>query len=68
MSDVSDLVDDIQKTWGEFYPIFAANNKGPDGKWYAMPHDNSGGAIHWRKSWFSDVGVTTFPDKPGRLL
>ena len=32
MSDVTDLVEDIQKTYGELYPIFAANDKGPDGK------------------------------------
>ncbi|MCC7372272.1 MAG: extracellular solute-binding protein [Chloroflexi bacterium] len=63
MSDISDLVADIQKLYGDFYPIFKANDVGPDGKWYAMPHDNSGGAMHWRQSWFKDAGASAFPEK-----
>ena len=63
MTDLSDVVDDLKRTYGDFYPIFEANLRGPDGKWYAMPHDNSGGAMHWRRSWFSDVGATAFPDR-----
>src|SRR5581483_6673215 len=61
MSDMSDVVDDLRKTYGDFYPIFETNLKGPDGKWYAMPHDNSGGAMHWRQSWFKDAGASSFP-------
>jgi len=64
MTDLSDLADELKRSLGDFYPIFEANLKGPDGKWYAMPHDTSGGVIHWRQSWFKDTGgVTAFPQK-----
>ncbi|MCC6178607.1 MAG: extracellular solute-binding protein [Chloroflexi bacterium] len=60
MTDVSDVVHDLQQTYGQFYPIFA-NNDSVGGSWYAMPHDNSGGAYHWRQSMFGEVGYSNFP-------
>ena len=59
--DVSDVVEDLKKEWGELYPALDAVTK-VDGKYLAVPHDFSGGVIHWRKSWFKEVGTEKFPE------
>ncbi|MFN8522891.1 MAG: substrate-binding domain-containing protein [Chloroflexota bacterium] len=61
MADVSDVVDEIKKKWGDFYPSVDSATK-VDGKYLAMPHDQGGGVVHWRKSWFKEIGSEKFPE------
>jgi len=59
--DVSDICEQIGSTQGGFYDAIKANNN--DGKkWLAVPHMFGPGLIVYRKSWFDEVGVTSFPD------
>ncbi|MCC6178695.1 MAG: extracellular solute-binding protein [Chloroflexi bacterium] len=58
--DVSDVAEDVQKVTGSFFPGFAAYAK-VDGKFLGIPHDFLGTAVHYRKSWFEEVGAKEFP-------
>ena len=59
--DVSDIAESVGTSQGGFYDAIKANNS--DGsKWLAMPHMFGPGLIVYRKSWFDEVGVTSFPD------
>jgi multiple sugar transport system substrate-binding protein len=59
--DLSDVVEPLGKAEGGHYPLVKANSV--DGsKWLSMPWAIIGGMIAYRKSWFDDVGATTFPD------
>ena len=58
--DVTDVAEEIKKHTGDFYPVPEAYSK-VDGKYLAVPHDMVGNAVHWRKSWFKEVGVEKFP-------
>src|ERR1700682_1262823 len=58
--DVSDLVAWQVKEQGALYPPPEANPKGA-GKYLALPHGIVPGLIAYRKSWFDEIGVTTFP-------
>jgi len=60
LADVSDLAEDVKKVTGEFYPVPEAYTK-VDGKYLAIPRGIVGTAVHWRKSWFKDVGAEKFP-------
>ena len=58
--DVSDIVDPIGKAQGNFYGESRAVAN--DGKrWIAVPWCVLGAQIAYRKSWFDEVGATTFP-------
>jgi multiple sugar transport system substrate-binding protein len=58
--DVSDLVAWQVKEQGALYPLSDANTK-VAGKYLALPHGIVPGLIAYRKSWFDEIGVTTFP-------
>jgi multiple sugar transport system substrate-binding protein len=59
--DVSDVCEPIGSSQGGFYDAIKANNF--DGKkWLAVPHMFGPGLNVYRKSWFDEVGVTSFPD------
>ena len=58
--DVSDLVAWQVKEQGALYPLSDANTK-VAGKYLALPHGIVPGLIAYRKSWFDDVGATSFP-------
>jgi multiple sugar transport system substrate-binding protein len=61
MSDISDVVEQLkQQQFGSFYAASEACTN-VDGKYLAMPHDAGGGIMHWRKSWFAEAGITSFP-------
>ena len=60
LADVSDLAEDIKKVTGDFYPLCEAYTK-VQGKYLAIPRDIVGTAVHWRKSWFKEVGTEKFP-------
>jgi multiple sugar transport system substrate-binding protein len=58
--DVSDLVEWQVKEQGALYTQSEVNVK-VDGKYLALPHGIVPGLIAYRKSWFDEVGATTFP-------
>jgi multiple sugar transport system substrate-binding protein len=59
--DLSDVVEPIGTAEGGYYPLVKANSN--DGKkWLSMPWAIIGGMIAYRKSWFDEVGATSFPD------
>ena len=59
--DLADVVEPLGKAEGGHYPLVKANSA--DGaKWLSMPWAIIGGMIAYRKSWFHEVGATTFPD------
>lgn len=60
LADVSDVAEDVKKITGDFYPVPEAYSK-VEGKYLAIPRDIVGTAVHWRKSWFKEVGVEKFP-------
>jgi multiple sugar transport system substrate-binding protein len=58
--DVTDLATEVKQQTGDFYPqLEAASNVG--GKYFGVPHDFVGNAVHWRKSWFKEAGAETLP-------
>jgi multiple sugar transport system substrate-binding protein len=58
--DVSDVAEEIKKKVGDFYPGLDAYSK-VNGKYLAVPHDQGSNAVHWRKSWFKEVGAEKYP-------
>ncbi|MDP8925072.1 MAG: extracellular solute-binding protein, partial [Chloroflexota bacterium] len=58
--DVSDVAADVKKVTGDFYPLPEAYSN-VEGKYLAIPRDIVGTTWHWRKSWFKEVGVETWP-------
>ena len=58
---LSDVVEQLGKAEGGHYPLVKANSA--DGsKWLSMPWAIIGGMIAYRKSWFDEVGASTFPE------
>lgn len=59
--DVSDLAEDLSTKEGGLYKY--ARTMCSDGKRFmAMPWAVIGGMIAYRKSWFDEIGATTFPE------
>jgi len=58
--DVSDLVAWQVKEQGALYPLSEANTK-VAGKYLSLPHGIVPGLIAYRKSWFDEIGATSFP-------
>jgi multiple sugar transport system substrate-binding protein len=59
--DVTEIAEDLKKNvTGDYYAMSEAYTK-VDGKYLAVPHDYVGATMHWRKSWFKEVGVEKFP-------
>ena len=58
--DVSDVAQEVQGWTGPFYPGFDVYSK-VGGKYLAVPTEFIGTVVHWRKSWFKEVGVEKFP-------
>ena len=59
--DLSELAEDVGKREGGLYKYARAICS--DGKMFmGMPWAVIGGMIAYRKSWFDEIGVTTFPD------
>jgi multiple sugar transport system substrate-binding protein len=54
--DISDVVEDIGKQVGGWYP-FTAEYAKPDGKWRAIPHAYGGGAFAYRTDMFKQNNV-----------
>ncbi len=60
LADVSDVVDEIAKAQGGLYDIYAAVAKNQRG-WVAVPWCALGILLTYRKSWFDEIGASTFP-------
>ena len=59
--DLSDVVEALGKAEGGHYPLVKANSNNGT-KWLSMPWAIIGGMIAYRKSWFEEVGASSFPD------
>lgn len=60
VADVSALTEAIGPAQGGYYDI-AKGNCHDGNKWISVPYAIIGGMIAYRKSWFAEVGATTFP-------
>ena len=61
LSDMSDVAEAQSKAEGAYYALVKSNSN--DGKrWISMPWTIVGGMIAYRKSWFEEVGASSFPD------
>ncbi len=60
LTDISDVAEAAGKEQSGFYDI-SKGNCSSDGKWMAMPFGIIGAMLAYRKSWFDEVGHTTFP-------
>src|SRR5499426_2479428 len=58
--DMADLVGELAKAEGAHYPLVKSNS-GDGGKWLSMPWAIIGGMIAYRKSWFDEIGASSFP-------
>jgi multiple sugar transport system substrate-binding protein len=73
VADVSDVAEEIAAQQGGFYDVFPVVSKGANG-WLGVPWCALGILICYRKSWFDEIGLTTFPDtwakyrEAGKLL
>ena len=71
--DVSDVAEEVAAQQGGFYDIFPVLMKGANG-WLGVPWCALGILLCYRKSWFDEIGLTSFPDtwakyrEAGKLL
>ena len=59
--DVSDVAEEIGKAQGGYYPS-AKGNCHDTSRWLAVPTAIIGVLTAYRKSWFDEIGVTSYPD------
>jgi multiple sugar transport system substrate-binding protein len=57
LEDVSDVVDELVKMYGDIVPPNAEKNAKIDGKWYAVPFFSQTGAWFGRKDRFEAAGI-----------
>lgn len=61
VADLSDVAEKIGAAQGGYYDVSKGNCH--DGKkWISMPFSIIGAMLAYRKSWFDEIGYTTFPD------
>src|ERR1700758_3199995 len=67
VADASDVAEDIGKDQGGYYEVskLVAN---VGGRWIGVPFTVGGNLIAYRKSWFEEIGLKTFPDTWDGLL
>ena len=59
--DMSDVCDAVGKAQGTYYDL-AKSNSAEAGKWISAPWAVVGALIVYRKSWFEEIGYSSFPD------
>jgi multiple sugar transport system substrate-binding protein len=59
--DMGDVADPIGRAEGGYYDLCKANSE-ENNKWISTPWAIVGAMIAYRKSWFDEIGVTSFPD------
>lgn len=57
LDDVTDIVDEAVKLYGDVVPVTAAKNAMVDGKWWSVPYQSNSGAWFARKDVFDAAGV-----------
>ncbi len=60
VEDVTDVVDELVKMYGDVVPVTAAKNAKIDGKWWAVPYIVVSGAWFARKDLFEAAGIDVF--------
>jgi multiple sugar transport system substrate-binding protein len=60
LADTSDVAEEIGQAQGGYYPV-SRQVATVGNKWIGVPWTSGGGLIAYRKSWFDEVGHTTFP-------
>jgi ABC-type glycerol-3-phosphate transport system substrate-binding protein len=61
LADVSDVAEEIGEAQGGYYDICKTTCM-YQGKWASVPWAVGGGLVAYRKSWYDEIGYTTFPD------
>jgi multiple sugar transport system substrate-binding protein len=59
--DMGDVTDGIAKAQGAYYDL-AKSNSADGSRWISAPWAVVGALIVYRKSWFEEIGLTSFPD------
>ena len=59
--DVSDIAEAVGKEQGGWYDEIKLLSV-DKGKWKSVPHGNIGQLMVYRKDWFDEAGIKTFPD------
>jgi len=59
--DVSDIAEAVGKEYGGWYDEVKLLSV-DKGKWKSVPHGNIGQLMVYRKDWFEEAGIKTFPD------
>src|ERR1700758_1436235 len=67
VADASDVAEDISKDQGGYYEVSKLVAT-VGGRWIGVPFRVGGGLIAYRKSWFEEIGLKTFPDTWDGLL
>jgi multiple sugar transport system substrate-binding protein len=73
VADVSDVAEEIASQQGGFYDVFPVVAKGANA-WLGVPWCALGILLCYRKSWFDEIGFTSFPEtwaryrEAGKLL
>src|SRR6266508_1141801 len=57
VEDVSDVVDELVKMYGDIVPVTAEKNAKIDGKWWAVPFISQSGGWFGRKDLFAAAGI-----------
>jgi len=57
VEDVSDLVEQLVKLYGDVVPVTAEQNAKIDGKWWAVPYQSNTGAWFGRNDWLKAAGI-----------
>jgi len=61
LADSSDVAEEIGNAQGGYYDV-AKQVATFGGKWIGVPWAVGGGLVAYRKSWFDEIGYTSFPD------
>jgi multiple sugar transport system substrate-binding protein len=61
LADASDVAEDIGKDQGGYYEVSKLVAT-VGGRWIGVPFTVGGGLIAYRKSWFGEIGLNTFPE------
>jgi ABC-type glycerol-3-phosphate transport system substrate-binding protein len=67
LADASDAAEEIGKDQGGYYEVSKLVAT-VGGRWIGVPFTAGGGLIAYRRSWFEEIGLKTFPDTWDSLL
>jgi multiple sugar transport system substrate-binding protein len=67
LADSSDIAEEIGRAQGGYYDVSKLVAT-VDNRWIGVPWAIVGGLVAYRKSWFDEIGYTTFPETWDALL